>query len=52
LYTLGEGVFVGEVEAIMYGKRLVTKVDAIEDSYLVVIPADALNSFLSSNPGL
>jgi hypothetical protein len=36
----------------MYGKRLVTYVDTIEDSYLVIIPADSLNSFLSSNPGL
>jgi len=43
---------VGEVEAMMYGKRLVTNLDCIEESYLVLIPKDSMNAFLSSNPGL
>lgn len=49
---MGEGTFVGEIEALMTQKRLNTIVEVVEDSQLMMIQQDALNSFLSSNPGL
>jgi CRP-like cAMP-binding protein len=52
VFIYGEGTFIGEVDSLFYKKRLNTIVEVVEDSNLVIIQADALNSFLSSNPGL
>ena len=47
-----EGVFIGEVNSLMLKKRVNTLVEVVEDSQLILIPAESLNSFLYSNPGL